>query len=390
MTADHPGKKTFWTMLAIVFAWGMFSIFSGETIPVHEGCGYDGVIYADTAMHFDALFKNPVPDKRIQRFIPSGIVYGALKLLRMPLTMPNISRGFKGLNFVLLLASVWIFSRSADRMGLGTVPRWVAFTAIFVNFASVKMPYYNPVLTDTSGFFLGMLLFYFFTADSAPGMFFTALAGAFTWPTVPYYALLLMCFKKTPSGFPRIPFWVRAALSAVFTGVFFWALQESFVRLGGTFLTGINDPGTGSIRVDPALAAVSTALSLLFLFLTMVTFLSDGRWIRPSEVLKEFRPARFLAMALLFAGVLWLLHVSPPPVASSPMKSDYLTLAVQVTLTRCIALPLIYILSHIIYFGPIVYVIIFYWKNVCEEISSLGMGLGLCFLMNLTALVPNS
>ncbi len=376
-------------MLALVLGWGIFSLFLGEEIPVSDGMGYDGAIYANTTLHFDGLFKERMPDKRIQRFVPSGIMYFSLKALRMPLTVKNVVKGFKVMNLFFLLASVWVCDHIFEKLGLKTGVRWTAFTALFLNFSSAVMPYFYPVLTDTCGFFLGILLLYFFLKESLAGLFLTALAGAFTWPTIPYYAFFLACFKKGGGPCPVVSKAASARAAFLWTAVLFFLIDRSFVALRGTFLLGFHI-GCSLFDLEFSRTYLSMALYTPVFFLAAKEILRDRRLYAPWTIFKEFKISRFSLMAGLLAAVFFFVRSLNPPKLVSPVHWDYILEAVEISVTRGVRFPLIFIVSHLSYFGPAAYLLIFYWKEFCGVLREYSAGVAVCVLFSLVVLVPNS
>ena len=378
-------------MLSLVFFWGVFQIVSGERIQVHQGFGYDGVIYADTVSRLEeTVFLHPAPDKRIQRFLPSAILHYSLKALGMDFSPEHIVRGFQILNFLLVLISVFLYWRISDRLRFLDGARWVGFFALFCNFATARMPYFNPVLTDTGGFFLGMLLLYFFLEGSDAGLWCTGLAGAFTWPTIPFYALFLLSFKKIPAAGPVKNKGLVTAATLALTALFVSLMKLSYDSLGAGFLAPVIDPGAGTLRADASLAIPAFLAVLVTVFFVFYAMADDKRLYDPVRMLKEFRPLAFLSAALLLLGVFWFVRHFSAPTVSTPMRYGYIGVAIAVSLTRSVALPLIFLLSHLVYYGPVVYLALFFWKDFARASHEQGLGLLVCVFFWIFTLLPNS
>ena len=382
--------KAHHVMLVLVFAWGLFSIFHGERIPAGNGLGYDGVIYADTAVYFpESVFRKHETDKRIQRFLPSAVVHYSLRSFKAPLTPINVVRAFQILNLALLLAAVLLYRSISAMLGLGFSARWIGFLGLFFNFANAKMIYFYPTLTDTAGFFLGVLLVYFFLKDSSVGLYLTALAGAFTWPSIPFYALFLIAFKKTDrshtaarAGFP--------VLGACFiTGLLFFLMRWAFSSFGGSFFTGPGRyPLDGTLPFDASLGLWSVLFLFFWVFLALVYLLNDQRFYDWRLSFKEFRPGYTAGMLALFWLISRFVNFFSVSQANSPMKSGYVFIALQNTLMGSVTEPLIFLLGHLVYYGPIVYLMLFYWKDLCRVVHEKGLGLTLLVFFSVLFVLP--
>jgi hypothetical protein len=178
-------KMTNYLMVCTILFISLLGVFFAEKIQVGGGLGWDGMHYGDIAANFEErITHQQLSDYRIQRIVPSGIIYGVFRLFEIPLSVPNIIRGFEFLNVLLFAISAWFWGLIADELKISTKGKWLGFTALFINFGLLKLYTYYPVLTDTMAFTLGTLMLFAYLKDRPFELLILAFIGAFTWPTL--------------------------------------------------------------------------------------------------------------------------------------------------------------------------------------------------------------
>lgn len=227
---QEPLLASFWLMPFLILAWGLFSIFFLPIIPINGGFGYDGaVIYGPLAMNFDSIsfWQSHISDYSIQRILPSFCVNSMMKLFSMEFTVINTVKVFQYYNLILLTASTLVYVELCRIMKLRPVIGWIGFILLFINFNILKVSFWNPVLCDTTAFFLGMLLAYGFYTNDLILKLLVLFLGAFTWPTMSLVALILCVFPKKNNAFNKEVrigtnhiFGLLAAVA--FAGTFLW------------------------------------------------------------------------------------------------------------------------------------------------------------------------
>jgi hypothetical protein len=127
----------------------------------------------------------------------------------------------------MLVVAATLWARIADRLALGPAAQWLGFVGLFVNFAILKMPFYNPVLTDVTAFALGLTLVYGSLARKPWVVFLAVLAASFTWPIGALLGTLLLVW---PAGAVEMParrgggvaVLAAAGAAALFVAWFVW------------------------------------------------------------------------------------------------------------------------------------------------------------------------
>lgn len=371
-------------MLLLIFLIGVANFFWGERIPVNSGLGWDGTVYSTVTADLEQLvISGRLNVLLTARILPCVIVHYGLCGLGLSLTVENIIRGFEVYNLALLLLACAVWTLIASELRLSTKGRWLGFTALFVNYAVLKQTFYYPVLIDATTFTLGVLLLYFYLKDSTAGMCVTLFASAFTWPQLVYPATLLLILPRRPARNPTAQAGAFPRMSAgVIAGLFAVILSH---------VADWEDPQFAEAQVAPTFGRaviVSAALCVLYLFVAIRTLLA-GLTVRSiGETLASWREMRVVpAVGVVVLSQIVIRALSAEVVQYIDPAPVMLRAFVQLPISR----PLIFLLSHIIYFGPTVILLILYWSATCEKIRACGLGMVLFVLAQLVmALDPES
>ena len=349
----------------LVLLYGLVAIWRGERIPVNDGFGWDGVVYGEITKDFSGqVFGGKLNGYYLQRIFPCAVVHYGLRLMGLSTTDgPNVLRGFQVYNALLLVLGVYVWWAVAAKLRLSARATWLGFVALYVNFAALKMPFYYAVLSDTTAFVGGLIVLYCFLADKPFLLFLTGLLGAFSWPIFLHVTLLLMlfpCQAAMPSGPSlRLPAWLYAI-----PGVLVCLLTFHGYFIDGKPLPSYAEP------IWPATAPLALALVVLYLVLSVRELTNRGlldRLVRPfREVTRRsaiLTAALFMTYAIAFA----LLRSSGQACLGTRAFIEGACLS-------SIAKPGIFLVSHAVYFGPIVFLTILAWPRVCSAIRGHGLG----------------
>jgi len=371
-------------MLLLMLAIGLANIFWAERLTVNSGFGWDGLWYAGWAKDFyGSILVRGVPEYYVQRILPSAIVHYGLRLFRVPLEDGNIVLGFDIYNLILLLLSVYLWGLISDWLKLRNQGKWIGFIFLFLNYAILKNNFYHSVLTDTSAFTLGLLMFYFFLTNNPLGLLFTMVAGAFTWPTVPYIAVLLFIFPhnlavtaEEPSLGPpsmRLPTILAASVCVVTLIVYVYLLQPARFSVRRSELELDR-----ALRIDLPLLYISLAAVMAYIFYGLRRLFADKALFSLRGIIKQALKARVVVgIALIVALKLAIHFLSNGEAGGWPFRSFVLH-TFLVGLTE----PFIFLVAHAVYYGPAILLLAFWWKPFSEAVSSFGLGLRVVVILN--------
>jgi hypothetical protein len=366
MAAHRRAERAFLVIaLTLVAAFGLAQIVGSERISPGRGLGWDGRFYARMAQDFPrVVFDEGLDAYRLQRVVTPALVYLGMRAFGVPRDDAHVVDAFAVYNLLLLLATVVVWRGIARAAGLGEGALWLGFLLLFVNFANLKIPYYYPVLTDTSAVFLGALLVYFHLRGSAAGMLAVLAIGAFSWPSFLVIGGLLFLFPRASLGPPqalRRPWHLIAGAAA------------AALFLAHLILTpgDVLPPRPDSVR-PPSLDRLvySVPLAMAYIVAVAAGLLGHADLIR----LRTYRvPASRLAawLALLLASR-WV--VSELARGRGPL--DFQGFLWQVT-HQSIIEPGLVVVAAAVYLGVVVLIMFVCWGRFCRAAHHLGVGMTL-------------
>lgn len=364
---------------AVLFA-GALTILFGERLTVHDGLGWDGILYASWVKDFyNVVVVRGLPEYYTRRILPSLIVRLGMYLFSVPPENGNIVRAFQLYNLALLALSAHVWRLVADEMGIRDRGKWFGFLFLFVNFAEWKCTFFMSVWTDTTAFALGLLLLYFYLKDNAYGMALVLFLSGFTWPTAPFVGALLFVFPrpKPPYG-PGVglPYGLGSILAALFAlatlaALLFLTNSDFDERLGRYYLL---------VWVDRSPLYLSIAATVAYLFFLLRVALDDRR-LFVNLILRSLSWRRvavtglILVLTKLIQRSIW----DGTDIGVGSLRA----FGIQTLLTS-LPEPLVFLVAHVVYFGPAVLLMALFWKRLCRTFTGYGVGMGLLLILNAT------
>jgi hypothetical protein len=385
-------------MFLIVLFLGLLNFLWGELVPSGGGLGWDGVLYADMVRNIGSIIRGgQLSSYYAQRFLPSIIVRGMLLCARVPINNTSIIRGFEVYNLALLLGTCRVWKRLADAVHLSLAGRWIGFSGIFVNFECSKQAFFYPVLTDVTALFIGMLLLLFFVEKKQVALFITTIVGAFSWPVVSVYGALLLLFMRTELPEDVI---TPASSSITINGASITRhVKRGFIALFAlsiigniilehigplpdlacnlpAFMTHIAprfDVACTQRRELHGFGRLLTSLPSFAVILIALAMLVASRKFFYA-VLVSIRRAHITLIALSIAAYLipyfLVKAISNPHLANAGSLRD-LIVGTLLPQQGKLLLPIV---SLAVFWGPVLLLIILYWKTFCIEARKLGPG----------------
>ena len=350
--------------LLMVAGAGLAQALWGSLISAGNGIGWDGEAYARYAMDFGGqVLGGKVDAYRLQRVLPSGIVHLLLRAFSLPRDAPHVVSGFLALNLALLAASVPVWRSICRAAHVSDSGRWLGLLLLFVSFANLRMPYYYPVLTDTTAFALGGLLVYFHLVDSVPGMLVCLGLGAFTFPTFLIVGAPLVLFPRGSLGPPRPA--GRARVWVVSFGI--------AVYLAGLLavLPAMQNPPNGYRPWTERGLLVGLPLTLAYLIAAYASLFDHQALFDWRTYAARVRPPRVLAWLALAAAAFGLVAAF----ASSRRPPADVQRYVSSLLFLPVVQPAISLVAHTVYFGLLVPILVVNWTRASRKAHELGPGL---------------
>jgi hypothetical protein len=369
-------------------AWFIFSFFYGEKIQVHNGLGWDGARYAYWATMNPLYFirhGEGVDLYLIQRIFPSSVIFFATHLLKYPLSSPaRMVNAFYIYDFIMLSLSGLALWQIAKHLKWDLKIFYLAMAGIFFNFPILKHFPYHPNLTDLTAFSLGIFLIYFYLKNNLFGLIIVTVAAAFTYPSMLYGSFCLLLFKMNhnfqepthlQSGNSKINNVITLLCAAILVIAIYYIYKFDAITMAYASL--LRD-----IHRAPIL--LSTVAFFLFIYFSLKPLI-DYRYAI-SSIKKVTWQGIILCIALLvfFKEIVPLLSNGHPGALTITQFFKYI-------LIFSIVNPFNNLVSHILFFGPGVLLVVFFWKDIANLAKEISPGMVLFLILYvLLAIGPES
>ena len=411
-------------MILIVFALGLLNFLWGEKVPAGGGFGWDGVRYAEMVRNLNSMISGgQLSSYYAQRILPSLIVRSMLLFSGVSISDTNIIRGFELYNLVLIVGACWIWKRVADNFSLSLAGRWIGFSGIFVNFQCSKQAFYYPVLTDVTALFVAMLLLLFYVEKKQIALFVVSIIGAFCWPVVSISGAFLLIFLRAdlpkeviapaPSTYTiksvTLPYLVKLGglvvlvLSIigyiilaqvgpvsehacnVFNNELKMVTNAMPLRVVSLLERLLNSP-CALDRLPTRLERLFTGLpSLVGMLVALAMLIGNGSFFQ--AILASLRRAQLPLVLLAIAAVLipfYIVKAISNPSIANPNSLWPMLKGVLLPIQGKFLLPIV---TLAVFWGPVVLLLVLYWKAFCVEARKLGPGvvaiIGISMLLGL-------
>lgn len=338
-------------MAALMLIGGIvLSVFS-ERIFAGNGLGYDGCTYGAIITRYEEVRSGTlVLNSGIYlRMIPAQVIRTIMIALGVPLTVPNVITTFQVINVLLLTLAAWLWGRCGDRLRLSSDGKWLGFLALFCNYAVLKYTFYYPVLLDTTSLVCGVILAWLYLCHRPQWLLMAGLPMFFIAPSVGLQAFLLFLLPMTEHGKPTLQPWPVAATLTMFTvGTSWWVLSAS----------GPHEP----LAVTLSLFMIAGSSYCL----TRTAGFSPSVLSRPGVLLR----VGFVAAAVVILTVL-------PSFMAGFASNEWVSLFFEyarMVIINSVARPGEFLVSHTLYFGPFVLVVVCLFLPVCRAARLLGGG----------------
>ena len=377
--SDGNAPSSPWRVYAVVLiasvVIGSMTLFATDTLySVPKPPQWDGALYLNVSRDAVSILEQRLLGQYyVQRIIPSLSIYFATRVLHTQPTTESALFGFKLLNCVLIVGIAIFWCLIAARLRFTVGRTLLGAAALLVNFAVLKHRTYDPALTDTTAFFLGIVMLYCYLSARIIPLVLTILLGAFTWPTILFQGLILVVFPPVKSDDPlkvsRYPHVLALSIGCI-TALVYLVLASDLVGSGFRIRIGY--------AYAPALY-LSLALGAAYMLLGVAYIVPAGLLLFPRRVAHLFWSRRAMLRiglaAALYYGIRAIQHRFAAPGVNEYPIAKYFSVSVYTS----IMYPLAHLVAHIMYFGPILFLTLFYWKRVAAE-SKKFLGLAMCLL----------
>ena len=350
---------------------GVYQIGWGERFGGHGIGKGDSRVYVAIAQDFPGVvFGKQLDAYRLQRVLPSGLVYAALSLTGLPRDEAQVVRGFLWLNLIAMLGMLSCWHLIADELRVSHSGRWLGCLLLFVNFQCLRAPYYSPVLTDYFAAALSSLLLYGFVRGRTGLMLATLVLAAFTWPALFLGGAFLLVFplRALPAQAPTRAQRRLLALVAMagFMGAFLARLRSPLPEMD------LNPPafGWGGVWLHRELLPVSLLMALMY-----AGFVAANLWNRAALMHPAFYREFAVRRSLLSVGALLVLVQGSAfgLAAKIPAVNDPWYQLQEIS-AQAVLRPANPWVAHAVAFGLLPVLLTVVGRNACRAAHDLGAG----------------
>ncbi len=363
--------------LAGLLAWASFAF--GERIAIRDGLGWEGEMYWNWVKDLrHEVFDVGIDAYCIQRILPSAILHYSFRLFHVQPTIVNTLRGFATLNLLSIMAVAYFWCATANHLRISTRGKWLGFIGLFLNYAVLKCSGYYVVMTDMPAFASGAAMAYCYLTRRRVGLWAATIVGAMLWPTQLYIGTVLSLFPKRsatdgtnsrpaditgPTAIRPSPWHLNIILAGL-AGLY-WLLWSSYA------CNRIQIPLWGGLWPIKSLLTLSLAISGVWVVLALKSLLNDRQLYRlPTRVSLNWTVGAIVTLLVAVGvkgGLQWL--STRPGYMGLPVYAYTIGIS-------AVAKPGLFIVSHLVYYGPFWMLAAVFWPSICREIQR-QHGLGL-------------
>jgi hypothetical protein len=363
------------TLIAALLSVVFFQIV-GEKVPINEGAMGDGLFFRNVAGNFLEKIEggsyNAFQMQRVMPFAFVNVMFGAFEIVK---SNDNLIRGMLVLHFLFLGLGVYWYFSLASKLQLGNSLSILGFVLLFVNFAVLKDPWYNPFSTDLPTMMLAIGQVNYYIKINRQKLFLVSIVAGFVWPTMMITGLLLLFLPSEP-----LLLYTEERPKSVFPVVVSSFLLGFLVMLG--FLTG---------RFEAAgfwkgVLYVGSIISLVLFVLGMMVR-NPVDWGKSYLLLvkktKSQKMGRLVGIFLVFVLVIFLLSGN-----NRSIQPGSIFLGMVADTLR---FPGDFLVGHLMFFGFLIPFALAFFPRMVKEAAKLGMGMtAVGILMFIFALHPES
>lgn len=356
---SETDKKIFLLFLLFFFLWYVFNYFCGEKIPVAGGIGWDGSKYFVFATEINNYFlKKNFDSYYIQRIFPSLIIHISTKISRISPTPLHIINAFYIYNCIVITIAIVFLYKIAKFQNWSFNIFILGFISLFLNFAILKHMTYYPILTDYTAFTLGLMQVYFYLKNNTKMLIAVTIIGAFTFPTILFCGCILILFPmrnsvnlkhfaiSIKSNIP-IKFFSLAFASIILIIALYYAPEAPY------FLFRYN--------------LISWDIVIAFLALYIYTYYLIKPFLEVdifNNIILYFNRTIIVILLLLLIKVIQLHFSKGTPILTT---ASFIRIIFNESVGNN---PLVFLISHFVYFGPSIALIVIYWNELVAKAKS--------------------
>ena len=354
-------------------------------MPVDNGVGWDGQAYLNIAVNG---LRGIEDSQRINRIMPSMLVREIFLLFNISFTAKSIILAFQILNYVTIVLCVIIWDRII-KGSLGAPVYLLSMASLVLSYGIMKFSFYYPILTYTFGFFLSTVLLWGHVNNKRWLILSVLFVGIFNIPIIALMAAALLVFPKENIAVDETHKSFKICISII-AGLIFTTLGAILIYSNPMEHRGID---AGIVTPLMIKLTIPSLLVTWFLFTAGIYYL-----VLPVSMsgIKEqiFKRRTFIlggmvivAFLLLGASTRYIINSNEIPIAhfylnflSGKVDLSFLVYFANILL-NCNRYPLGNLLTHSLFYGPVILLMALNWKTVTAFAYSEGLGMWIVLCM---------
>jgi hypothetical protein len=372
-------KSKYFFYIIIVLFWIIFplNLFFGEITNIYNGCGFDGgMFYAPVVKNFWSIAQTGSFDSySFSKILPQFLIASFCKVLSIQVTDQVIISGYKTIHFTAIMVSWMFVFRFFVKQNLDYTKKSLLIIFLYFNYPLLKLAGFVPVSPDASVYAIGIISAYYVLTNNINGLFISSLFGMFMIPSFLIFYLPFFLFKQIESDnliFKPIIF-LRWSLVLAYAGIAFAVIIISYSFLFNWNLYKdelifnvmyTNRPEAFMFALYP----ISLIIACLYVYYSTQDILLK---YKIKDMLKAVSIKGIILWLILFCIYLVLADIFVNP--NLPKRSGLIYIFMNF-FTRSLQYPAHFIFAKILYFGPFVVFLIFYWKKIKNIFVRKGYG----------------
>ena len=348
----------FWlvAILSIISIWGAL----GERTPFNSGLGWDGKNYAFLTADFERMaLAKEIDSYQYKRILTPLVIFYAAKLFHIELSIDTIPYVFRVFNLLLIGCVVWLFFKLCSHFNFKPYTEIIGFTALFFNYFILKNTPYYPVLTDISGFWIGMIICYLFLKQQKVALFFSVLLSHFTFPLLLLTSIPLIANIRNNN----------LLISLQSTSLFRVITVLSLLTMLSLIALILFQPTLLDPKYTMTIHQYALPLSILWVLFYQWKLLMSFQQPGFMEGTIEWKKSLVLTIGIV--GFILLVNYG---IAQISIPENRFTPQVFLfnIIQQSISYPFVSIVAHSIYFGPAIMLMLLYFKPIIQSIKQQG------------------
>lgn len=387
MNLDRFRNNWFSLSPLLLLFWSIISLLFIPAIPIASGYGWDGVFYGKVALGFGEMI-GKMDSYHAGRIFPGILIYFIYKVFHLPLTLTGVLAGFKIYYVCILTLSSVIWVKISYKLQLRQLAKWIGFIALFINYPVLNFYFYYPALTDGTALLIGMLMLYAYLFKNNALLLSVTALSFFTWPTGIVIGLIIFIYNNQKNiywkgGFPKnIQFLVVSVLIAPLLLLIIHYAGQDYIKL---FLirSGLD---FSFFHIKPFSHTIEYNFNIIINALLLIFYFVIIYWLMLNDFsFKEFFGSFFqktLIFKILLSIVFILLLIFVKKQLFDPgLPTVTASFYANQVIDDSTRFPLQFLVCHISYWGPVILLLVIYFRRFVKtlKVSALPVVLGFLF-----------